>query len=61
MIEGNKSIDITDENNLTKGLWLLKKAGISTSDAVKIVSELFEMPKKKVYSLSLSVFKGEKL
>jgi 16S rRNA (cytidine1402-2'-O)-methyltransferase len=59
VIEGNKSIDIMDENNLTKGLRLLKKAGVSTSDAVKIVSELFEMPKKKVYSLSLSLFKGE--
>jgi 16S rRNA (cytidine1402-2'-O)-methyltransferase len=59
VIEGNRSVDIIDENYLTKGLKLLRKAGVTTSDAVKIVSELFETPKKKVYSLSLSLFKGE--
>jgi 16S rRNA (cytidine1402-2'-O)-methyltransferase len=59
VIEGNKSIVKTNLQYLAKGLQLLRDAGLSTSDAVKIVSELFEIPKKKVYSLSLSLFKGE--
>lgn len=59
VIEGCKTGDKTDTKDLTRGLQLLKRAGVSTSDAVRIVSELNGVPKKKVYSLSLSLFKGD--
>jgi 16S rRNA (cytidine1402-2'-O)-methyltransferase len=59
VLEGNMIVEEPDEERLVNGLRRLRLAGVKTSEAVKIISELSGAPRKKVYNLCLSIDKGD--
>ena len=55
--QGNKEVKLANElDNITKRLKSLNKTEISLKDAVKVVSEDFDAPKKEIYKKALEIW-----